>query len=79
MTPPKVLLIGYNGANNTGAEALLQADIEDLRAVFGEDAVLTVPAVKDAANLRRYLHEGPEPAHRFDAVGLLRRHPASGP
>jgi polysaccharide pyruvyl transferase WcaK-like protein len=59
MTGPKVLLIGYNGANNTGAEALLQADIEDLRAVFGEDALLTVPALKNPANLRRYLHEGP--------------------
>ena len=59
MDPPKVLLIGYSGANNTGAEALLQADIEDLRAVFGDDALLTVPAVKDPANLRRYLHEGP--------------------
>lgn len=59
MNPPRILLIGYNGANNTGAEALLQADIDDLRAVFGDDAVLTVPALKDPANLRRYLHEGP--------------------
>ncbi len=59
MDPPKILLVGYSGANNTGAEALLQADIEDLRAVFGEDALLTVPALKDPANLRRYLHEGP--------------------
>ena len=33
--PPKVLLVGYNGANNTGAEALLLADIEDVRAVLG--------------------------------------------
>ncbi len=59
MDPPKILLVGYSGANNTGAEALLQADIEDLRAVFGEDALLTVPALKDPANLRRYLQEGP--------------------
>ena len=59
MSPPRILLIGYSGANNTGAEALLQADIEDLRAVFGEDALLTVPALKDPDNLRRYLHEGP--------------------
>ena len=70
MTPPKVLLIGYNGANNTGAEALLQADIEDLRAVFGDDALLTVPALKDPANLRRYLHEGP-------TCRSLRCHPSS--
>ena len=59
MDAPRILLIGYSGANNTGAEALLQADIEDLRAVFGEDALLTVPALKDPDNLRRYLHEGP--------------------
>jgi polysaccharide pyruvyl transferase WcaK-like protein len=59
MSGPRVLLIGYSGANNTGAEALLQVDIEDVRAVFGEEAVLTVPALKDPANLRRYLHEGP--------------------
>ena len=43
MGPPTVLLVGYNGANNTGAEALLQADIADLRAVLGPDARLTVP------------------------------------
>jgi polysaccharide pyruvyl transferase WcaK-like protein len=59
MKPPRILLIGYNGANNTGAEALLQADIDDLRAVFGDEAELTVPALKDPANLRRYLQEGP--------------------
>jgi polysaccharide pyruvyl transferase WcaK-like protein len=58
MNGPRVLLIGYNGANNTGAEALLQADIQDLRAVFGDEALLTVPALKDPANLRRYLDEG---------------------
>ena len=81
MTPPKVLLIGYNGANNTGAEALLQADIQDFRVVFGEDAVLTVPAIKDAANLRRYLREGPTlrivsiPSVFFGAVRrLVREH-----
>ena len=79
MDPPKVLLIGYSGANNTGAEALLQADIEDLRAVLGDDALLTVPAAKDPENLRRYLHEGPSLAHRSDAFHLPERHAASGP
>lgn len=59
MTPPRILVIGYNGANNTGAEALLQVDIEDLREVFEDDVVLTVPALKNPANLRRYLREGP--------------------
>jgi len=32
---PRVLLIGYLGANNTGAEALLLSDIEDIRAMLG--------------------------------------------
>ncbi|MCI0511834.1 polysaccharide pyruvyl transferase family protein [candidate division KSB1 bacterium] len=51
---PRVLLIGYNGANNTGAEALLLADIEDLRAVLGPQVTLTVPSL-NVANLQRYL------------------------
>jgi polysaccharide pyruvyl transferase WcaK-like protein len=56
--PMRVLLVGYNGANNTGAEALLLADITDVRAVFGDDAHITIPTL-DEANLRRYLHETP--------------------
>jgi polysaccharide pyruvyl transferase WcaK-like protein len=58
MGTPRVLLVGYNGAGNTGAEALLQADIADLRAVLGPDALLTVPTL-DERKLRRYLHEEP--------------------
>jgi hypothetical protein len=38
MAAPNVLLMGYNGANNIGAEALLLADIQDIRAVLGPDA-----------------------------------------
>jgi len=56
--PPRVLLVGYNGANNTGSEALLLADIEDVRAVLGPDAHITVPTLNER-NLRRYLKEGP--------------------
>jgi polysaccharide pyruvyl transferase WcaK-like protein len=55
---PKVLLVGYNGANNTGAEAKLLVIINELRSVLGEDAVITVPSLNEA-NLRRYLQEGP--------------------
>ena len=55
---PKVLLVGYNGANNTGAEALLLSDIADLRAVLGENALITIPSL-NMANLRRYVKEGP--------------------
>ncbi len=58
MAQTKVLLVGYNGANNTGAEALLLSDIEDVRAVLGPDALITVPTLNEA-NLRRYVQEGP--------------------
>jgi polysaccharide pyruvyl transferase WcaK-like protein len=51
-------MLGYNGANNTGAEALLLADIEDVRAVLGPQAVITIPSL-NPANLRRYLQETP--------------------
>lgn len=54
----EVLMVGYNGANNTGAEALLAADIEDVRAVLGPGARITVPSL-NPANLRRYVTEGP--------------------
>ncbi len=53
---PKVLLLGYNGANNTGAEALLLSDIQDVRAILGPNALITIPAI-DATNLRRYVKE----------------------
>jgi len=59
MTGPRVLVVGYSGANNTGAEALLRSDIEDLRAVLGKDLHITIPAL-NPANLRRYVREGPE-------------------
>ena len=58
MSQTKVLLVGYNGANNTGAEALLLSDIEDVRAVLGPDALITVPTLNES-NLRRYVKEGP--------------------
>lgn len=54
----RVLMLGYNGANNTGAEALLLADIEDVRAVLGPQAVITIPSL-NPSNLRRYVKETP--------------------
>src|SRR5512139_3300893 len=54
----RVLMLGYNGANNTGAEALLLADIEDVRAVLGPQAVITIPCL-NPPNLRRYVKETP--------------------
>ncbi len=69
----KVLMVGYNGANNTGAEALLLSDIEDVRAVLGPGALITVPTLNEA-NLRRYLAESatlriaPMPTLYFGAI-----------
>ena len=54
--PPRVLLVGYNGKNNTGSEARLLSIIDDVRAVFGEDVDLTVPSL-NPENLKRYLKE----------------------
>jgi polysaccharide pyruvyl transferase WcaK-like protein len=51
-------MLGYNGANNTGAEALLLADIEDVRAVLGPQALITIPSL-NPENLRRYVKETP--------------------
>jgi hypothetical protein len=48
----RVLLVGYNGANNTGAEALLLADLEDVRTALGPQAVITIPSI-NPSNLRR--------------------------
>ncbi len=53
---PKVLLVGYNGANNTGSEARLLSIIEDVRRVLGPELHITVPTLNEE-NLRRYLDE----------------------
>ena len=55
---PKVLLVGYNGADNTGAEAKLLVALDEIRSVVGQDAQVTVPSLNEA-NLQRYLREGP--------------------
>jgi len=55
---PRILLVGYNGANNTGAEAKLLVIINEIRSVLGPDAIITVPSLNEE-NLRRYLQEDP--------------------
>ena len=55
---PRILLVGYNGANNTGAEAKLLVSINEIRSVLGSEAHFTVPSLNEA-NLRRYLAESP--------------------
>lgn len=59
MAPLNIMLMGYNGANNTGAEALLLADIADVRAVLGPEVRITIPSL-NPANLRRYVRETPQ-------------------
>ena len=53
-----MLLVGYNGANNTGAEAKLLVVMDEVRSVLGPEACITVPSLNEAS-LRRYLKEGP--------------------
>jgi len=55
---PRILLVGYNGANNTGAEAKLLVVIDELRSILGPESCITVPSLNEA-NLRRYLTESP--------------------
>ncbi len=55
---PRILLVGYNGANNTGAEAKLLSIIDEVRSVMGPEAKLLVPSLNED-NLRRYLKETP--------------------
>lgn len=52
----RVLLVGLNGVNNTGAEARVLATIDDVRAVLGPDADITIPSL-DVAATRRYVQE----------------------
>jgi polysaccharide pyruvyl transferase WcaK-like protein len=52
----KVLLMGYNGANNTGSETRLISIIEDLRNILGPEVKLTIPTLNEK-NLRRYIKE----------------------
>ncbi len=53
---PSVLLVGYNGANNTGSEARLLAIVDDVRSVIGQNALISIPTLNEK-NLRRYITE----------------------
>jgi len=54
----KVLLMGYNGANNTGAEARLLVIADEIRKLLGSEIQITIPTIC-GENLRRYIKEGP--------------------
>lgn len=75
---PRVLLVGYNGANNTGSETRLLSIIDDVRAVLGPEAVITIPTL-NRVNLCRYIEEAPNqvvapiPSIYFNAIRRLVR------
>lgn len=77
--PPRLLLFGYNGANNTGSEARLLAVIQDVRAVLGPSAPITVPTI-DVKEEGRYLEGDPHvrivpfSTHGVIALARLVRH-----
>ncbi|HEX7467853.1 MAG TPA: polysaccharide pyruvyl transferase family protein [Methanobacterium sp.] len=75
-----VLLMGYNGANNTGSETRLISIIEDVRKVLGKDVIITIPTLNEK-NLRRYITEdstlkiAPIPSIFFFAIrNLVKTH-----
>jgi polysaccharide pyruvyl transferase WcaK-like protein len=77
---PKVLLAGYNGANNTGSEARLLSIIDDIRSILGLKVKIIVPTLNEV-NLRRYLKEDEylkiapiHPIFFFDIRRLVKEH-----
>lgn len=72
----KVLLMGYNGANNTGSETRLISIIKDVRKVMGPKVIITIPTLNEK-NLRRYIKEdsllkiAPIPSIFFFAIRKL--------
>ena len=72
----KVLLMGYNGANNTGSETRLISIIQDVRNVMGSEVIITIPTLNEK-NLRRYIKEdshlkiAPIPSIFFFAIRKL--------
>ncbi len=72
----KVLLMGYNGANNTGSETRLISIIEDVKKVLGPEVSITIPTLNEK-NLRRYVEENsklfiaPIPSIYFFAIKKL--------
>jgi polysaccharide pyruvyl transferase WcaK-like protein len=72
----KVMLMGYNGANNTGSETRLISIIGDVRKVLGPDVQITIPTLNEK-NLRRYIKEdskliiAPIPSIFFFAIRSL--------
>lgn len=75
-----VLLMGYNGANNTGSEARLLAIVQEVREVLGDEVRITIPTIC-GEKLRRYIKEEPDlkiedyPAVYFFALRrMVRQH-----
>jgi len=56
---PKCSLSATVALTTPAPQALLLADIEDMRAVFGPEVRITIPTI-NPANLRRYVQEGPD-------------------
>ncbi|MBN1798817.1 MAG: polysaccharide pyruvyl transferase family protein [Spirochaetales bacterium] len=53
---PRILLVGYNGANNTGAEARLLTIIKDVQDICGAGAQIIIPTL-NKKNLLRFVKE----------------------
>jgi polysaccharide pyruvyl transferase WcaK-like protein len=58
MTTPNIFLLGYGGANNTGAEIRILTIIDDIRATFGAEVPITLGTV-DREKTQRVVGESP--------------------
>lgn len=55
--PMELLLVGYNGARNTGADARVAAIVKQLKQLFGAEAVHITVMTLDEKNLEGYFDE----------------------
>ncbi|MBQ8052496.1 MAG: hypothetical protein IJ198_01635 [Lachnospiraceae bacterium] len=70
----KILLVGYNGARNTGSDVRVAAIAAQIRELFGKDNVHITVMTLDAASLKGYFDEDVEllPFSSLFPLDLLR-------
>lgn len=66
--PLNVLLLGYGGANNTGAEIRVLTIIDDVRAAFGDSTNITLATLNREKTLQVVSEAGPVSVEEFPHV-----------
>lgn len=55
--PVKILIAGYNGARNTGADARVAAAVRQIKELFGTDKIKITVMTMSKENMQGYFHE----------------------